>query len=216
MKKITIFTFLLFCMQQSIAQIALKITPVTVLKNQLIMVHGEWFLPSQDQISLSLGLAPNLAPKLDAFGDFDDLLNGSDFTYLATDAYSLVDAKPGFSFDPELRWYADEQMDGFFLGLYSSQRFSRGVRLDEYYLSNPTGGFITSKSRVSIYGLQLGFEKLFGENDHFVFDFYFGGGIKQTKYNWNESNLTGPGRSSDPTIGLALRGNIAIGYAFGN
>jgi hypothetical protein len=216
MKKITFLTVMLFSMYQSMAQLAIKITPVTVLKNQLFMVHGEWFLPNQDQISLSLGVAPNLVPKLDAFGDIDDILNGSDFTYEADEINYLTDAKSGFSFDPELRWYADEQMDGFFLGLYSSQRFSSGVRLDEWFVGNPTGGYITSKSRVSVYGVQLGFEKLFGRNDHFVFDFYIGGGVKQTKYTWNESNLFGPGRGEEPTYGLALRGNVAIGYAFGN
>jgi hypothetical protein len=214
MKKFTFLTLMLFSMYQSMAQLAIKITPVTVLKNQLFMVHGEWFLPNQDQISLSLGVAPNLVPKMDAFGVFGDTVNG--FSYEPIDATYLTTAKSGFSFDPELRWYADEQMDGFFLGLYSSQRFSSGVQLDELYLGNSTGGFITSKSRVSIYGVQLGFEKLFGRNDHFVFDFYIGGGIKQTKYKWSESNLVGPGRGEDPTYGLALRGNVAIGYAFGN
>jgi hypothetical protein len=38
------------------------------------------------------------------------------FIFLKFKAY-LTTSKSGFSFDPDLRWYADEQMDGFFLGL---------------------------------------------------------------------------------------------------
>jgi hypothetical protein len=104
-------------------------------------------------------------------------------------------------------------MDGFFLGLYSSQRFS-SVDFKETVFSSPESNKIMPlRTHVGIYGLQLGFEKLFGKNDRVVFDFYFGLGAKITSRKFDTSDLIGPGFENNSTFGIATRGNIAIGYA---
>jgi hypothetical protein len=45
-------------------------------------------------------------------------------------------------------------------------------------------------------------------------DVYFGAGSKNTNIKWSGTNLVGPGRAEYNNSGIALRGNVAIGYIF--
>jgi hypothetical protein len=203
------FLFILGIAFTTFGQLAIKITPVTVLKNQYAVLGVEWFLPKQDQISIGLSVGKNIVNKGAGLDGLDDIFDLDDYDYTQIDETS----KPGWAIDPELRWYADKQMDGFFLGLYSSQRFS-SVDFKETVFSSPESNKIMPlRTHVGIYGLQLGFEKLFGKNDRVVFDFYFGLGAKITSRKFDTSDLIGPGFENNSTFGIATRGNIAIGYA---
>jgi hypothetical protein len=212
MKKQYTFTFLVLLglTFTTFGQIAIKLTPVGVLKNQYAVLGVEWFLPKQDQISIGLGVGKNILNKGAGLEGLDDFFLEENYYYDQIESTS----KPGWAFDPELRWYADKKMDGFFLGLYSSQRFSS---VDFAEIANTgiaeSNKIMPLKTHVGIYGLQLGFEKLLGKNDRFVFDFYFGLGAKLTNRKFDVSNLIGQGYESSNSFGLATRGNIAIGYA---
>jgi hypothetical protein len=226
MKKHLLTLAALICATIVSAQFAVKITPFTFLKNQYFMLHGEYIIPGTEKLSVGLGLAPNMVPKTSFLDDLGDLADAN-YTYSYDDKLWLENAKAGFSFDPELRWYFKEAYEGFFMGLYSSQRFSSGVRLEESYwgLEDPTDpfsaytfldspGYITSKSHISIYGLQMGFCKTYGGDDNILLDVYFGAGSKNTNIKWSGTNLVGPGRAEYNNSGIALRGNVAIGYIF--
>jgi hypothetical protein len=120
--------------------------------------------------------------------------------------------------------YTRKNMEGFYFGLYSSQRFSSN-QLDEYtdylmdpadstyYYANPTGGFQNLNTRVSIYGAQIGYQKFQGKDDRFIIDVYAGGGTKITsrKYSDGNSMLVG-GFSNSVKSGIALRLNFSIGF----
>jgi len=85
----------------------IKISPFVFLKGQLIEVHYERAF--YNQLSAGIGLAPIIFPPL-----------------IGSLLYPVDEFSPGIAIDPEIRWYAkaDKVMDGFFIGRYSSNRFS--------------------------------------------------------------------------------------------
>jgi len=183
---------------------ALKVTPITILKGQAIMLHYERQLTNK--MTVGIGVAPIVtAPVLGSL------------------AYPSDRFKVGFAMDPEIRWYAksDIVMDGFFVGLYNSNRFSSWESSTESILNysinfNPiyTGsqrGKINVSDRKTIIGLQLGTHRLIGE--HFSVDFYSGFGFSSRK-------TTAKFSSNDvlydkfEAIGANLRLNLALGWVF--
>jgi len=120
----------------------------------------------------------------------------------------------GIAIDPEVRWYAknDKVMDGFFVGLYNSNRFSswEGTSTEEIFDLYSEINDWDIKNRKIIVGLQLGVQRLIG--DHFCVDFYSGIGFN--------SNVTTATRKIDkytettPSGGVNLRLNVALGWQF--
>jgi hypothetical protein len=212
-------TILLFCIVlasfAASAQFAIKYTPLVFFRNMKYTVHAEYMIPNSPRVSVALGFSQNLFPKSSGLEDY------AGGTYFQQ---NLDNSDAGFSIDPEVRLYTRKNMEGFYFGLYSSQRFSSS-QLDEYadrfmdpadstyYYANPTGGFQNLNTRVSIYGAQIGYQKFQGKNDRFIIDVYAGGGTKITsrKYSDGNSMLVG-GYTNGVKNGIALRLNFSIGY----
>jgi hypothetical protein len=212
-------TLLLFCVVlasfAASAQFAIKYTPLVFFRNMKYTVHAEYMIPNSPRISVALGFSDNLLPKSSGL---ENLAGGTYFQQ------NLDNSNAGFSLDPEVRMYTRKNMEGFYFGLYSSQRFSSS-QLDEYtdylmdpvdstyYYANPTGGVQNLNTRVSIYGAQIGYQKFQGKNDRFIIDVYAGGGTKITsrKYTDGNSMLVG-GFTNSVRNGIALRLNFSIGY----
>jgi hypothetical protein len=183
-----------------------KVTPVTIFRNMWFTAHAEYAF--SDQMSFALGLSPNLAPK----ANFLDVLDQNTGNYFYV--WAEENAKSGFSIDPEFRWYSDNMMDGFFIGAYSSLRFgsSTFIEYEEFgFYDDPTGKELKMKTKVMVFGPQLGWEKLFGNSDRFVFDGYFGLGMKITGRSYS-GDVNGPGYENSSVLGLGLRGNVSLGY----
>jgi hypothetical protein len=185
-----------------------KVTPVTILRNMWFTAHAEYAF--SDQMSIALGFSPNLAPKSNFLDELDQ--NTGNYFY----EWTGENAKSGFSIDPEFRWYSDNMMDGFFIGAYSSLRFGsssfieyEGSFADLY--GDPTGKELKMRTKVMVFGPQLGWEKLFGKSDRFVFDGYFGLGVKITGRSYS-GDVNGPGFENSSVLGLGLRGNVSLGY----
>lgn len=198
------------------AQLAIKYTPLVFLRNMKYTVHAEYMIPNSPRISVALGFSQNLFPKSSGL---ENMAGGTYFQQ------NLDNSNAGISLDPEVRMYTRKNMEGFYFGLYSSQRFSSN-QLDEftdyyqdpqdtttYIYANPTGGFQNLDTRVSIYGAQIGYQKFQGKNDRFIIDVYAGGGTKITsrKYTDGNSMLVG-GFTNSVKNGAALRLNISIGF----
>jgi hypothetical protein len=182
-----------------------KVTPVTVLRNMWFTVHGEYAISSS--VSLGLGISPNMIPKGEGFFDLNT-------------EYNLVEAKSkaGLSVDPEFRWYSDNMMDGFFVGGFTSFRFSKSYfEYDPDYffdwddeLYDDKGEYAELRTMVAVVGPQFGWEKLLGKQDRFVFDGYIGVGLKL--FNRQYSGPAASEFTSGMTPGVATRGNVSIGY----
>jgi hypothetical protein len=86
----------------------LKVSPLVFAKGQIIQVHYERQLFGN--FTGAVGLAPIFFPNI-----WGSLL------------YPVKEFKGGIAIDPEFRWYAnsDKIMDGFFIGVYNSMRFSK-------------------------------------------------------------------------------------------
>lgn len=189
---------------QSEMKNALKVTPITILKGQAIMLHYERQLTNK--MTVSIGVAPIV------FG-----------SVLGSLAYPSDKFKSGFAIDPEIRWYAksDKVMDGFFVGLYNSNRFSSWESSTESILNyaldvNPiyTGtqsGKINVSDRRTIIGLQLGTHRLIGE--HFSVDFYSGFGFssRETTAKFSSNDVL---YDKFEAVGANLRLNLALGWVF--
>jgi hypothetical protein len=223
MKKI--FTLVFFVMtgmsvmaQGSAGQgsLIVKATPVTVLRNMWFTVHGEYAISSS--VSLGLGISPNMVPKGKGL---DEAFDDDSFSYIV----DLDESKAGLSFDPEFRWYSDNMMDGFFVGAYSSLRFSGAVLTDEgsmgywtfdwntgedVYVEGTADKKVDLKTLVTVLGPQFGWEKLLGKQDRFVFDGYIGVGVKLTNRQYSGPNASD--FESGMVPGIATRGNVSIGY----
>ena len=213
-KTILLFSIVLASFAAS-AQFAIKYTPIVFFRNMKYTVHAEYMIPNSPRISVALGYSENLIPKSSGL---DNLAGGTYFSQ------NLDNSNAGFSLDPEVRMYTRKNMEGFYFGLYSSQRFSSSS-LDEYtdylmdpadssyYYANPTGGVLNLNTRVSIYGAQIGYQKFQGKNDRFIIDVYAGGGTKITsrKYTDGNSMLLG-GFTNSEKNSIALRLNFSIGY----
>jgi hypothetical protein len=165
--------------------------------------------------TVSLGLSPNLLPK--AEGDLMDKQPNADSTFFYDFDLDEAHSKSGFSIDPEFRMYTDEVFDGFYVGVYSSQRFSSARLLEmetpaNDSLATATGGYQELKTHIGVYGLQLGFEKLFGGRDRFVFDAYFGIGYKYTDRMYAKGvNLVNQPLFDSNRRTIATRGNVSFG-----
>jgi hypothetical protein len=215
MKKIFLLLTILCVSAAATAQLAIKYTPLVFLRNMKYTVHAEYLIPNTPRISVALGFSKNLIPKSSGL---DSLAGGMYFQQ------NLNNSNAGFSIDPEVRMYTRKNMEGLYFGLYSSQRFSSS-ELEEfndylmnpadstYYYANPTGGFQNLNTRVSVYGVQIGYQKFLGPDDRFLFDFYAGGGTKITsrKYTDGNSMLVG-GYTNSSKSGIALRLNFSIGF----
>ena len=215
MKKSLLFLSIVLFALSANAQFAIKYTPVVFLRNMKYTVHAEYMIPNSPRISVALGFSENLVPKSSGLENF----GGG--TYFQR---NLNNGNAGFSIDPEVRMYTRKNMEGFYFGLYSSQRFSSSS-FDEfadylmdpadstYYYANPTGGVQNLNTRVSIYGAQIGYQKFQGKSDRFIIDVYAGGGTKITsrKYTDGNSMLVG-GFTNSVRNGVALRLNFSIGY----
>ena len=213
-KSLLLFSVVLFTLSAS-AQFAIKYTPIVFFRNMKYTVHAEYMIPNSPRISVALGFSQNLIPKSSG------LDNNGGGTYFQQ---NLDNSNAGISLDPEVRIYTRKNMEGFYFGLYSSQRFSSS-QLDEYtdylmdpadstyYYANPTGGFQNLNTRVSIYGAQIGYQKFQGKDDRFIIDVYAGGGTKITsrKYTGGNSLLAG-GYVNEVKNGIALRLNFSIGF----
>jgi hypothetical protein len=213
-KSLLLFSIVLFTLSAG-AQFAIKYTPIVFFRNMKYTVHAEYMIPNSPRISVALGFSQNLVPKSSGLENFA----GGTYFQQNTD-----NSNAGISLDPEVRMYTRKNMEGFYFGLYSSQRFSSS-QLDEYndylmdpadstyYFANPTGGFQNLNTRVSIYGAQIGYQKFQGKDDRFIIDVYAGGGTKITsrKYTDGNSMLTG-GFTNSVKNGIALRLNFSIGF----
>ena len=213
-KSLLLFSIVLLTLSAS-AQFAIKYTPIVFFRNMKYTVHAEYMIPNSPRISVALGFSQNLVPKSSGL---ENLAGGTYFQQ------NTDNSNAGISLDPEVRMYTRKNMEGFYFGLYSSQRFSSN-QLDEYtdylmdpadstyYYANPTGGFQNLNTRVSIYGAQIGYQKFQGQNDRFIIDVYAGGGTKITsrKYTDGNSMLTG-GFTNSVKNGIALRLNFSIGF----
>jgi hypothetical protein len=199
------------------AQFAIKYTPIVFLRNMKYTVHAEYMIPNSPRISVALGFSQNLFPKSSG-QDADEAPRGNYFEQ------NLDNSNAGISLDPEVRIYTRKNMEGFYFGLYSSQRFSSS-QLDEYtdylmdpadstyYYANPTGGFQNLNTRVSIYGAQIGYQKFQGKDDRFIIDVYAGGGTKITSRKYTNGNsLLAGGYVNEVKNGIALRLNFSIGF----
>ena len=213
-KSLLILSIVLVTLSAS-AQFAIKYTPIVFFRNMKYTVHAEYMIPNSPRISVALGFSQNLIPKSSGL---DNLAGGTYFQQ------NLSNSNAGISLDPEVRIYTRKNMEGFYFGLYSSQRFSSSS-LDEYnnyfmdpvdstyYYANPTGGVQDLSTRFSIYGAQIGYQKFQGQNDRFIIDVYAGGGTKITsrKYSNGNSMLAG-GYVNQVKNSIALRLNFSIGF----
>jgi hypothetical protein len=200
------FTFLtvvsLFVTTQTFAQQtkAIKVSPFTFLKGQPVMIHYEHNV--FNSFTMGVGVAPIMWGPI-----------------VGSLLYPPTKFNTGIAIDPEVRWYAknDKVMDGFFVGLYNSNRLSswEGASTAEifdydYYYDDYDINDWEIKNRKVIVGLQLGVQRLIG--DHFCVDFYSGIGFN--------SNVTTATRKYDkytettPSGGVNLRLNVALGWQF--
>jgi len=199
--------------------LAIKITPFTLARNMWFTAHVEYaFHP---QFSISLGISPNFLAKGNSY-QRDSILNinGTDTSY-----FDYVKSKgyPGFSLDPEIRWYPKGAWNGWFFGLYSSQRFSSTKLLEQQYISqvvspgiqqyvpvNP-GNYQMLKTHVGVMGFQMGYVAKWGTRKQWFLDAFTGLGIKTTTYRFtNFGSLYPDTNTSKP--GIAGRFNFSIGY----
>jgi hypothetical protein len=186
----------------------IKISPLVFVKGQIVEVHYERALFGR--FSASLGVAPIYMGELSVFN------------------HDTVPLK-GFAFDPEIRWYTkkDGVLEGFFIGFYGSLRYSGSKNNNLPYLTgidswnnavgavsvDPTyinGDKYTVRKKVSIYGFQLGTQRLFGK--WFVFNFYGGAGVGPKNYvstnNRTDYKITSNG------FKFNLRANVSFGVRF--
>jgi len=183
----------------------INLSPLVILRGQAIEVHYERALTPS--LSAAVGFAPII------IGEINDGSTG------------LTSAK-GFAIDPEIRLYAskDRVLNGFYIGMYSYQRFSNWSQSDVWQntineilgsanVTDPTyklnDTYKINKSRSS-YGLQMGFQPVFGK--WFVIDFNTGLGYGSANYTsinnrsaWNNTQNKGF---------LDFRLNFSLGVKF--
>ena len=112
MRKLNFTFFTIACLlvnTQTFAQQqkAIKISPFTFLKGQPVMIHYEHNVFKS--FTMGVGVAPIMWGPI-----------------IGSLLYPPTKFNTGIAIDPEIRWYAknDKVMDGFFVGLYNSNRFS--------------------------------------------------------------------------------------------
>lgn len=199
--------------------IALKLTPFTLARNMWFTAHLDYAFHSN--FTASIGISPNFLAKGNSY-ERDSIWNydNGDTTY-----YDYVKTKgyPGLSIDPEIRWYPKGVWNGWFFGLYSSQRFS-SAKIDEeqfisqiatpgavQYVPTKTGQYQMLKSRISVMGVQAGFVKRWGKRNEWLLDVFGGFGIKTTTFRFENYGSLYPDKYSVKP-GIAGRLNFSIGY----
>lgn len=199
MKKIITVLFFSFIglntiLAQSEMKNALKVTPITIIKGQAIMIHYERQLIKN--MTIGIGVAPIVIGPL-----------------IGSLVYTPDKFQGGIAIDPEIRWYAksDKVMDGFFVGLYNSNRFSSWESSDPLWGTARANEKLNVSGRRTIIGLQLGTHRLIGE--HFSVDFYSGFGFSGSK---TTAKFASNNTLYDQTLtgGLNLRLNLALGWVF--
>ncbi len=174
-----------------------KITPIVFLQGQLVRISFERTIGPH--FTVGLGVAPIVFPPLLA-----------SFAYPPSSGDGF---KGGFALDPEIRWYAasDKAMDGFFLGLYNSTRFSSwdAVSTLQVLGSNNLDQYEVNRTQLK-YGFELGFEKMMGK--HFLVDVY--GGLGLIGDNIIATNQRTKVIDYLPSGGIDVRFNISFGYRF--
>jgi hypothetical protein len=194
MRKIILLSAFILIIGNTFAQKNIvKITPIVQLKGQLIELNYERSLGGN--FSAGIGIAPIIFKPI-----------------LGSLLYPPTNFNLGWAFDPEIRWYAksDKVMDGFFIGLYNSSRFSSWTGLSTVDILNSNSTEKSIKNSKFIYGFQLGTERMMGK--HFVFDFYAGLGYANSIYKVTDLNTKV--ETIDKVPGINLRLNIAFGYRF--
>jgi len=199
MKKFNFMILTIACLlvtTQTLAQKnAIKLSPFTFLKGQPAMIHYEYNVFKS--FTMGVGVAPVMWGPI-----------------IGSILYPPSKFNTGIAFDPEVRWYAknDKVMDGFFVGLYNSNRFSswEGASSEEIFDINSEINSWDVRNRKTIVGLQLGVQRLIG--NHFCVDFYSGFG-----FNYNVTTATRKiDQYTDTRIGggINLRLNVALGWQF--
>jgi hypothetical protein len=227
MKKTLLFFTIVIISITTSAQLAIKYTPIVFARNMKYTFHVEYLIPNTPRISLSLGLSQNSKPRWQIWNE-DTLSN-----YGTALQLNAKNSQSGFSIDPEIRIYngrswttSTGNMEGSYIGLYSSQRFST-VQLDEYaltyvdptdsiyYYTTPTGGIQNLKTYIAVYGLQLGFQQSIAFDDRLMFDAYVGAGLKLISRTFDSGNnaLIG-GFESTFEKNIALRANVSLAWRF--
>ena len=227
MKKTLLFITIVIISITASAQLAIKYTPIVFARNMKYTFHIEYMIPNTPRISVSLGISQNSKPRWQIFWDEDSLSNnGTAFQLNIKNSYA------GLSIDPEIRIYGRSwtkstgNIERYFIGLYSSQRFSK-VQLDEYsltyvdpfnsiyYYTTPTGGIQNLKTHIAVYGLQLGLQQSLGYDDRLVFDAYVGAGVKLISRTFDNGNgaLLG-GLESTFEKDIALRATVSLAWRF--
>jgi hypothetical protein len=173
---------------------SVKVTPLAFLKGQIAVVHYERSV--YRNLTVGLGAAPIFFPPL-----------------LGAILYPVDQFNNGLAIDPEVRMYAksDKVMDGFFFGLYSSNRFSSWESSTTFSSSFSTTLPLDVSFRRSVYGVQLGTQKLLGK--HFCVDFYGGLGLSTSKYKVYYADTKNIYEEQNAT-GLNVRLNVSLGYQF--
>lgn len=175
----------------------IKITPIVFLQGQLVRISYERSIGSH--FTVGLGVAPIVFP---------DLLASLAYPPTSGDGF-----KGGIALDPEIRWYAasDKAMDGFFLGLYNSTRFSSWDAQSTVQIlgSSNTDQYKVNRSMLK-YGFELGFEKMMGK--HFLFDIF--GGLGLIGDNITATNQRTKAIETLPSGGIDVRFNFSFGYRF--
>jgi hypothetical protein len=174
---------------------SVKISPLTFPKGKIAVIHYERSV--YKNFTIALGVAPLLEPLLGSW------------------LYPINKFNTGLAIDPEIRWYAksDKVMDGFFFGIYNTTRFSSWESSNDYtdlFTSKPTVLLDVSLTR-TIYGIQLGSQKLIGKN--IAIDVYGGAGLSASNY---KAYKMGTKDLYEQTSvgGINLRLNVSIGYQF--
>lgn len=192
---ITFFVSVVYSQNESLKNV-IKITPIVITKGQLVEVSYERQISKQ--FTATLGIAPIVMKPL-----------------LGTLKYPSTNFNGGWAIDPEIRWYAssDKVMDGFFIGLYNSSRFSSWEGEDITDVNIDQGistRYCTVNNNRYIYGFELGTERMMGK--HFVFDFYTGLGYSSSIYNVIYTDDKSTDRLVVP--GFNFRLNVSFGYRF--
>ena len=199
--------------------LAVKITPFTLLRNMWFTAHVDYaFHP---QFTASLGISPNFLAKGNSY-QRDSIWHyqGTDTSYYD---YVRTQGNPGFSFDPEVRWYPSGAWKGWFFGLYSSQRFS-SAKIEEQeflpqtawpgvtqYIATRTGNYQILRTHVSVTGFQMGYVQSWGKKKEWLLDIFGGLGIKTTTFRFENAGSLYPDKDeTKPGIGGRL--NFSIGY----
>lgn len=175
-----------------------KITPIGFLKGQTPMIKYERII--YEKLTGSIGLASMYTSPL-----------------VGSIAFPVDKFKRGIAIDPEIRWYAksDKVMDGFYVGLFGSNRIS------SWEASSTAGTLFGNSSAIvpnlnitsirRIGGIQVGTQRLIGE--HFTVDVFGGFGFSGTVTTAKEES-TNMVYDEIITGGVNLRLNFSLGWRF--